>query len=581
MHKLRMPLKLGAIFFALTITLAAQAKRPLNHRDYDGWNSIQAQVLSRDGKFLAYELRPEDGDGWLVVRNLTTGKELRENAGSPPPAQDNTDQEAGAPQGGGAGRGIRIEFTHDGKYAIASAFPPKADTEKARKDKKPAGEMPRNSMIIVDITTMTATRVADVASFQVPENGASFVAYLKGPKASANAEPATGGQNDSEVDQRGGRGGRGGGGRGGRNEYGSDLMVRDLTTAKERTAEDVLEYSIAKDAKTLVYAVSSKKDDTNGVYAIVPGSDAAANTLLAGKGKYSHITWDLSQKQLAFVSDHDDPAAKPAKFGVYLWARNGAASEVISSSVPGFKSGYAIYDRGQLSFSRDGARLFVSSAPAAQIAAATPDATPVAAAPGDEKVLADLWHWKDDFVQPMQKVRAAQERSRSYRGVYNIATKQFIQLADPTMATVNPTDDAKLALGTDDREYRHMVDYDGTYNDVYLVDTDTGARKLALKQFRGGGGGGGGGRGGLQISPDGRYGLVFKDRKWWSIETSDLKMTDLSGKLGPAFYDESHDTPDEPGSYGTAGWTKDGKWALITMSSTCGRWRRTRRHRAS
>jgi hypothetical protein len=170
---MRTPLKTGAILFALTITLAAQTKRPLNHRDYDGWNSIQAQVLSRDGKFLAYELRPEDGDGWLVVRNLTTGKELRENAGSPPPAQDNTDQETGAPQGGGGGRGIRIEFTHDGKYAIASAFPPKADTEKARKDKKPAGEMPRNSMIIVDITSMTATRVADVASFQVPENGAS------------------------------------------------------------------------------------------------------------------------------------------------------------------------------------------------------------------------------------------------------------------------------------------------------------------------------------------------------------------------------------------------------------------------
>lgn len=29
------------------------AKRPLNHRDYDGWNAIQSHALSRDGKLLA------------------------------------------------------------------------------------------------------------------------------------------------------------------------------------------------------------------------------------------------------------------------------------------------------------------------------------------------------------------------------------------------------------------------------------------------------------------------------------------------------------------------------------------------
>jgi dipeptidyl aminopeptidase/acylaminoacyl peptidase len=45
--------------------------------------------------------------------------------------------------------------------------------------------------------------------------------------------------------------------------------------------------------------------------------------------------------------------------------------------------------------------------------------------------------------------------------------------------------------------------------------------------------------------------------------TADAKLTDLSGKLGPVFYNEEHDTPDEPGSYGTAGWTKDSRFAVI------------------
>jgi hypothetical protein len=306
MSRTRVAPYFGAIFLiaamaftgAFTCVAMAQTKRPLHHRDYDGWNSIQSQVLSRDGKFLAYALFPEDGNGALVVRNLATGKELRENAGSPPPAQDNTDVEAGAGQQG-AVRTIRITFTHDNRFVVASAFPPKADTDKARKDRKRADEMPRTSMLIVDLAAMTVARVTDVANFQVPENGESFVAYLKGPKAGA----ATAGDNPADnndgayihMDQgRGGRGGQagGGGGRGRRNEYGSDLMIRDLRSAssKERTVEDVSEYSISKDAKTLVYAVASKKEETDGLYSIAPGSDAAANTVLAGKGRYSKIT---------------------------------------------------------------------------------------------------------------------------------------------------------------------------------------------------------------------------------------------------------------------------------------------------
>ena len=61
----------------LTVSFA-QSKRPLNHNDYDGWRSIVGQKLSNDGKFLAYGLFPQEGDGEVVVRNLVTGKEQRE-----------------------------------------------------------------------------------------------------------------------------------------------------------------------------------------------------------------------------------------------------------------------------------------------------------------------------------------------------------------------------------------------------------------------------------------------------------------------------------------------------------------------
>jgi hypothetical protein len=549
------------LVLALAGIAQTPAKRPLHHRDYDPWKTISGQVLSHDGKFLAYSLFPEEGDGQIVVRNIATGKEARDNAGSLPPAPDTQNFEAPAEGPGGGGRGARLAFTGDGKFLISTAFAKKADTDQAKKDKKRADEMPKPSLLIFDLTAMTSSRVADVASFQVPENGPSVLAYLKGAKA--GAAPAAAAENNDGEDQGRGRGGRGGGG--GRAKNGSDLVVRDLRVqaVKERTFEDVTEYSMSKDGQTLAYTVASKKEESNGAYAVVPGTDGSPVALLAGKGRYSKLTWDFMQKQLAFLSDRDDVAVKPPKYKVYLWDRTSpAATELVSESTPGFRSGYAIFERGTMNFSRDGSRLFLSAAPVSTVAMAESE-TPVSTAtpgPNEEKVVADLWRWNDDYIQPMQKVRAAQERARSYRAVIHLADKKFVQLADPTMIGLTPDDDGRYAIGMDDRALRHMVDYDGTYNDLYLVDTVTGDRKMILPQVRGGGGGGRGG-GGVQFSPDGKYLLAFKDKQWWSIHVPDGKMTDLTGKTNAVFFNEEHDTPDTPPAYGTAGFTKVGGFA--------------------
>jgi hypothetical protein len=143
-------------------------------------------------------------------------------------------------------------------------------------------------------------------------------------------------------------------------------------------------------------------------------------------------------------------------------------------------SGYGIFDRGTMTFSRDGSHLLVSSAPLEEIATLERDPMPPVPVPSDKKVQAGLWRWRDDYVQPMQKARAGQERSRSYRTVYSLSDKKFAQLSDPSMAGLFPSDDGRVALGTDDRAYRHMVDYDGTYNDIYVVDRATGSRRPAV-----------------------------------------------------------------------------------------------------
>src|SRR5262245_4085565 len=453
---------LGLIYANFGLTTRAQqassvqaggqvtAKRPLTHQDYDGWRSIQGQTISRDGKFIAYALVPQDGDGEVVVRNLATGVEWRYGRGWRPPTPPPDSSETPGPAVAQAGRQSRVFFTADSRFAAFTVEPNKDDVLKARREKKTQDAMPKNALGIMDLSNGQVTRVERVKSFQTPEDGSGWIAYQleakpeerrpddkaaePKPEQKQNENDNENGEEDFKQRGRGSAGGRPGGAR---REYGTDLVLRNLSAGGERTFADALEYSFSKDARTLVFSVSSRKEETNGVYAAAPGNDVPPVDLLTGKGKYSRITWDEEQSQLAFISDRDEAAAKqqtkgspPAKFKLYHWDRKAAkAAEIVSTATSGFRAGMVISERANPSFSRDGGELFLGVSPPPE-----PERDSEADAAGaDDRVVVDLWHWKDDYIQPMQKVRAEQDRNRSYRAVYHLKERQFVQLDDATM----------------------------------------------------------------------------------------------------------------------------------------------------
>ncbi len=558
-------MKSKPIFFTLAFTLLftftafAQTKRPLTHQDYDAWKSIQSSQLSRDGKWVAYALVPQDGDGEIIVRNIATGAEWKHNRGYRPPTPPADASEAGPPVvAGQANRAVRPFITADSKFVIFTVEPTKAELAKAKKDKKKPEDMPKNALGMLDLANGQVTRIEKVKSFQVPEDGAGWVAYqleAKPEEKKPEAEAPKPGDDNEDLQQRGA--GRLAGARpgGNRKEFGSDLVLRNLYDGKERTFSDALDFSFSKDAKTLVFTVSAKKEEGNGVFVVTPTIDAAPTELLAGKGKYSKLTWDEEQTQLAFASDKDDAAAKQPKLKLYYWKRGpitpeaAKATEIVANTSAGFRSDFVISDRAGINFSQDGSKLFLGVAPPPE-----PEKDPAEAdANSDEKVVVDLWHYKDDYIQPMQKVRATADANRSYRAVYHLKEKKFVQLANETMEGINPAAQGQFALGTDDREYRRLVGVDTNYSDVYLVNTTDGSRKALLKKQRSG----------VSLSPNAKYGLFYDGKDWNSISLPDGKVTNLTKTLGVAFWRESDDHPDVPPSYGSGGWVKDDKYVLL------------------
>ena len=538
------------LFALVSAAFAQSAKRPLTHKDYDGWRSISAQHISADGKFLAYGLFPQEGDGEVVVRNLVTGQETRHPAGERPAPAPAGDAEEGPP---GAARSVTIAFSADSRTLVFSTFPAKADLEKARKEKKTGDQAPKDGMVIVDLASGGVTRIERVKRFQMPEKAAGYLAYLKeGAAGAAGAAPSGGGGLADQQAGRGGRGGRGGaggGGRGARPEFGSDLVLRSMADAAEKTFSDVVEFSLSEDGKQLVYAVSARDTSKNGVFALTLGSTAAPGALLAGKGKYAKITWDEKQTQLAFLSDRDDAASKQPKWKLYRWDRQSStAAEAVSTATPGFRQGFVVSDKGNLSFSHDGGQIFFGAAPPPE-----PEKKAEDDAPAEEKAQVELWSYLDDYIVPIQKVRAERDRNRTFTAAYSVAEKKVVQLADSELAEVTPSESPRWILGTDDRQYRKAFDYDEHFSDAYLVDSTTGQRKLIA----------GKNRGQVTWSPNGRYLLSFDGKDWKTVSVPDGKVTNLTASLPAKFWNEQTDTPTTPGAYGNAGWTKDGSAVLL------------------
>ncbi len=513
--------RISAAVAAIAATIALPifcvgATRPLTHADYDSWKSISAITLSRDGHYLAYGLFPQQGDGEVVLRDLKTGAEHREPAGAqpPPPAPDPESEVPPRPPT------ISLAFSHDGKTVVFTTFASKADTDAAKKAKKKPEDMPKGGLVILPTAGGAAIRIERVKSFQIPDDIDGWVAYQK---ESGTAAPAGARRGESAP---------------------ADLVLRSLTAGTEKTYSDVTEFSFAKDGKQVYFAVNAKGGDTNGVYAVAPGSEPSA--LATGKGKYSKLLLDRRQTRIAFLSDRDDAASKAPKLAVYAADRSSAAASAVVSDAP---AGYRIADAGAapLLFSREGSKLFYSLA---AVPVRRPNAA--AAASDDEKATFDLWSYKDDYIQPIQKARVGADRARSYRASYDFATKKSIQLADPTMADLTPSPDGSRAFGTDDRAYRAEADYGERVRDTYVVDTATGQRRLAVKRQVGV----------AQWSADGKFGIVFDGKDWSSIDAATGKVTNLTASLPVKFWQEDNDTPNLPTSYGLAGWSKDGR-ALV------------------
>jgi dipeptidyl aminopeptidase/acylaminoacyl peptidase len=522
---------------ATTAIAQSGAPRALTPADWDTWRSITGTTLSGDGRWVAYSLVPQVGDGELVIRATDADREWRVPRGF-----------IGRPQLVAGYHGSRNEgptpaaFSPDSRWAATETSAPRTEYEAARRKSPRAPE--HKGLALVRLADGQVTRIDRVKSFALPREGASVVAYLlegdsttRAPRDSAR-EPrsaaAPGGAPRPVADSAA---------RGRRRTYGSTLVLRDLNTGRETRIADVTSYVFDDSAKFLGYVVTSRDAARDGAYVRRVSEPERELVLLNGAGDYRSLTLDRAGRQAAFLSNVTEFGREHPRFALYH-AKLGAGGAQLA--VPATAMGDSmVVAEGRAAFTRDGSAVQFGYTRA-----------PLDSIPADslaDKAVFDLWHWKDLRLQPQQRVEAPRDRSRSLGAIWHVATRKMVKLASDSFPTVEVSDDGRSAMLTTDLPYAVQAMWGEGGDDLYAVDAVTGARTLVAQHIRFQ----------PQLSPGGRYIVYFDAGKWWSYDIARKAKRDLTGGLkGVRFDQETWDTPSVPAPWGIGGWT-DGDRALL------------------
>jgi dipeptidyl aminopeptidase/acylaminoacyl peptidase len=525
-------------------------KRPLTHDDYDSWKSITSPAISADGKWILYLEVPQDGDGYLVVRDVRTLKEYRHSIGY---TGEGTDSE----------RAATPQFSYDSKHVaflISPSMEEVKEEKKAKEEKEEENQANKDKedklkkkLGIMDLADGKVIELERVKSFAMPKEAGGWIAYLReappkkkeakeekeGEEAEEKKEAKKEKKSEEEKKKEKKK----------KEDYGTPFVLRSLKDESETAIEDVFAYRFTKDGKNLLYTISSKeKPETDGIYRIHPG-DASSTPLLTGKGKYAKWALDKEETVLAFLTDRDDQEADEPTFNLYGWKLGDAEAElwVSHTSTPDFPEGMAVSDKSDITFSDDGKVVMFGIK---EIPESKKDEDEE-----DEKEEAefDLWHWNDPYPQPQQKKMAKEVRENTWESVYHLDSKKFVKLADEEIPDVSLSRNGKVAWAQTILPYRTLVSYDGWYYDVYVIDSLSGEKTLVKKKvyIR------------ASLSPNGKYIYWFEDKNWYVYDILAKTMNNITEGLGVNFEQEDWDTPNPPYAYGIAGWTDNDESILI------------------
>ena len=204
------PIRLIAGLLLVSSALAAQGapKKVLTQADWDHWRSISGATLSNDGRWAAYTLIPQVGDGELIVRSTQGNTEYRVPRGF----LGRPNNVPGGLRGpaGGTGEGEPVgpnaspaQFSADSRYVVVTVQQTQAEVERLQATRPARGARApntnRTSLAILSLADGKVTSIPAVRSFRLPRDNGTWLTYVAEPDSSGADSTARGTGRDQTL----------------------------------------------------------------------------------------------------------------------------------------------------------------------------------------------------------------------------------------------------------------------------------------------------------------------------------------------------------------------------------------------
>ena len=548
-----------SILFLLVVSVAVQAqKKPLDHTVYDNWQSFADRAISNDGKYVAYAINPQEGDGVLVLQSVQGGYKLV------------------IPRGAG------VVISEDSKYAVCRIKPTFAQTRDAKIKKKRPDEMPKDSLAIVKLGDNKVVKTPRLKSFKMPDDAGGWLAYLldkeptEVPKKAALDSAAklksmfamadslvrvadsirlkatsasvqgmsilqTPNQPAKAIEEN--------------VEEGTTLVLMNLNTGAQTKFALVSDFYFNKKGTTLVLKKTKKNGEAGSAATIVKVdlSNLQSKIILTKFNDAKLFRLDEAGKQLAFVAERDSAAKALRKFYQLYYYTDGkdSAVAIASQSSKGVPAGHIISENQAVSFSKSGSQLFFGIAPLWPLKDTS--------LPEFDRVSVDIWHYNDDQIMPMQLKSAETELKRAYTARYDFASNTVVPLGSTQFRNVIQTNegDGTVFYAATDEGKRIASQWQGyTINDIYTINPLDGKASLIKANLK---------SGNVQPSVSGNLLLYYDEpaKKYFVYNHATGGTTQIAKDITAPLYDEENDVPDDPNAYGVMRWTENDQYVLL------------------
>ena len=529
-----------AIAAALSgMTVASAQKKAMDHDVYDSWQSVTDILKSDDGNVLVWSVNPQEGDGTLYVRNMTPLKKGKPSC-----------REISIP------RGSQASLDPKGKWLYLRIKPQFAKTRQEKIDKKKAENMTKDTLAVVDLTTMTVKKYGRVDSYTTGSLAKPYIAYKSTWKHFKDTSDKKG------TDKSG-------------------LIILNPATDRKDTLRYIDAYSFNQDGTVLVMtSKKDKKDSLSATAVLIAREPAVLDTLAKGAESYSRLTFNDAEDQLVFLGSTDKSKNRNKCQALYLtdikaiktgkkaapitpdsttvvskdgkWAYSTKVIVPQGTKVEG-TPGWTLNENTELQFTPDGKRLFLG------VGAIRPakDTTIV----DFETAQLDIWNWDAVLTPPQQRLNVNKKLKKTYSATIDLSEPGRI-----VPLTTSYFDNIRLlnaglsewVLSGDNTKYERtsVWDYNNKY-DFALVNIKDGSRKPVAEGLD---------AGRFDMSPSGKYLVWFDnaDMNWYTYNTLTGEKANLTAQTGVPFYDEEDDHPTAaPAHEFSPKWYKDEDALLI------------------